>query len=385
MFFHSFPRLVQAELTDLQLRGKTQHTNMASAMSCRFLDNVFGPKTAAVPVWGAQESLATLAHALEIGLSIHNTTSMTGLSEAAHTAQAVVGWLQRTGKAPFHLQRISELSDEQRKDFGFEPSTVATDPAASVQDMGVPPFKELDMAIFLASLRAVARYQGLLTGSKPVFQVGVLTLTVQGIDHQFFAQTLVTEAGEATDTVWLYRWCKMEIDGQYEEHWRPFDAPMGVQSYSAVTSPQNQTILPDPTDHTVTPNPPKTTQKPNSPQQPPKRPRAPKHKRWQHFEHKYLSDDELFAAPADLLQGPAIIRLAYGYSNQEIFGRINAARSEGTGIKSVNVITKRLTHAIQAAAKASGRSVQEIRAEVTAAKSRNGVRHKGKVDVAPYG
>jgi hypothetical protein len=251
--------------------------------------------------------------------------------------------------------------------------------------MGVPPFKELDMAIVLANLRAVARYQELLTGIKPVFQVGVLTLTVSGIDHQFFAQTLSAEAGEATDTVWLYRWCTMEIDGQYEEHWRPFDAPMGVQSNPHTTLPPNQTILPNPTDHRVVPNPAETTPNPTPPQQPPKRPRAPKHKRWQHFEHKYLSDDELFAAPADLLQGPAILRLAHSYSNQAIFDRINAARPEGTGIRSVNVITKRLTHAIQAAAKASGRSVQEIRAEVTAAKSRNGVRHKGKVDVAPYG
>ena len=177
----------------------------------------------------------------------------------------------------------------------------------------------------------------------------------------------------------------MEIDGQYEEHWRPFDAPLGVQPYPAVTSPQNQTILPNSTDDSVVPNQPEPDQKPTPSQQTPKRPRAPKHKRWQHFEHKYLSDDELFAAPADLLQGPAILRLAHSYSNQTIFDRINATRPQGTGVKSVNVITKRLTHAIQAAAKASGRSVQEIRAEITAAKSRNGVRHKGKVDVAPYG
>jgi len=355
-------------------------------MSCRFLNDVFGPGTDAVPVWGAKENLATLAHALEIGLSIHNTTSTTGVSEASHSIGAVVGWLQRTGKAPFDLQNIAGLSDEQRKDLDFEPTTVAIDPAASsIQDMGVPPFKNLDMAIFLASLRAVARYQELLTGSKPVFQVGVLTLTVQGINQQFFAQTLMTEAGEATDTVWLYRWCTVDIDGQYEEHWRPFDAPTAVQSYPDVTFPPIQTIPPNPTIPSIIPNPPSTTQTPTPPQQPPKRQRAPKHKRWQHFEHQYLSDAELFAAPADLLQGNAIIRLAHGYSNQDIFDRINAARPEGTGIRSVNVITKRLTHAIQAAAKASGRKVQEVRAEITAAKYRNGVKHKGKVDVAPYG
>ena len=358
---------------------------MASAMSCRFLNGLFGPGAAPVPVWGAKENLASLVHALEIGLRIYNTTSTTGRSEASHAVEAVVGWLQRTRKAPLNLQEISGLSDEQREHYGFEPRTEAMDPAASVQDMGVPPFKDLDMAIVLASLRIVARYQELLTGSKLVFQVGVLTLTVQGTRQQFFAQTLMAEAGEATDTVWLYRWCTIDLNGQYEEHWRPFDAPMGDQPYPDVALPQRQIVLPNSTDHSVTvPNPPGTTQKPSTSQQPPKRRRVPKHKRWQYFEHQYLSDDELFAAPADLLQGPAILRLAHSYSNQDIFDRINTARPEGTGIRSVNVITKRLTHAIQAAAKASGRRVQEIRAEVTAAKYRNGVRHKGKVDVAPY-
>lgn len=354
-------------------------------MSCRFLNGVFGSGTDAVPVWGAKENLATLSHALETGLSIHNTTSTTGMSEASHTMKTVVEWLQRTGKAPSDLQKVSSLSDEQRRAFDIELLTAATDPAASVQDMGFPPFKDLDMAVFLASLRNVARYQELLTGSKLVFQVGVLTLTVQGANHQFFAQTLMTSAGEATDTVWLYRWCTMDFDGQYEEHWRPFDAHMAVQPYQDVTFPQNQPVPLDPTDPSVLQNPPQRTQTTTPPQQLPKRQRAPKHKRWQHFEHQYLSDDELFAVPADLLQGNAIIRLAHGYSNQDIFDRINAARPEGTGIRSVNVITKRLTHAIQAAAKTSGRKVHEIRAEITAAKYRNGVKHKGKIDVAPYG
>lgn len=354
---------------------------MASAMSCRFLNGLFGPGTAPVPVWGSKENLALLAHALDVGLSIYNTTSATGQSEASHAVEAVVGWLQRTGKAPFDLQEISGLSDEQRNDFGFEPLAASTDDAASVQDMGVPPFKNLDMAMFLTKLRVVARYQELLTGFKPIFQVGVLTLTVQGTGQQFFAQTLMTEAGEATDAVWLYRWCIMDFDGQYEEHWRPFDAPMGAP----LALPQNHTVLPNLTDHSLDSNSSRTYQNSALPQQPPKRQRAPKHKRWQNFEHQYLSDDELFAVATDLLQGPSILRLAHSYSNQEIFDRINAARPEGTGIRSVNVITKRLTHAIQAAAKASGRSAQEIRAEVTAAKYRNGVRHKGKVDVAPYG
>jgi hypothetical protein len=353
-------------------------------MSCRFFTGLFGGDPAAVPVWGAKENLARLAHALETGLSISNTTSKTGVSEASHAMETVVGRLQKTGKAPFDLQNVAGLSDEQRIAHGFESSTAVLDPATSVQDMGVPPFKDLNMAMFLAGLRVVARCQEILTGVKPVIEVGILTLTVQGIDQQFFAQTLMSEAGEATDTVWLYRWCSMGLDGRYEEHWRPFDGPTGMKSNSDIASPQDQIISQKSPDHGVVPSPPDATAESACPQKRSKKQRAPKHKRWQHFQHHYLSDDELFAAPSDLLQGDAILRLAYSYSNNVIFARINAARPEGTGVKSVNVITKRLTHAIQAAAKASGRSVHEIRTEIAEAKSQNGVRHKGKVDVALY-
>jgi hypothetical protein len=359
-----------------------QRSNMTPTMSCRFLTGLFGDP-AAVPIWGAKENLAILAHALQTGLSISNTTSTTGNSEASHAMETVVGWLQRSGRAPFNLQNVAGLSDEQRVAHAFEPSTAVLN-SPSVQDMGVPPFKTLDMAMFFAGLRVVTQYQKILTGVKPVIRVGILTLTVQGIDQQFFAQTLMSEAGEATDTVWLYRWCNMGFDGQCEEHWRPFDGPAGIQSYPDVALPQDQTILQKPTDHVAVSCPPDATSELACPQQPPKKQRAPKHKRWQHFQHHYLSDDELFAAPSDLLQGDAILRLAHSYSNNVIFARINASRPEGTGIKSVNVITKRLTHAIQAAAQATGRSVNEIRAEITAAKIENGMRHKGKVDVAPY-
>lgn len=357
-------------------------------MSCRFFHGLFGPGSAAVPVWGAMETLARLANALETGLSVSDQTSTTGSSEAYHATEVVIGWLQRSGKAPYDLHRVAGLSDEQRAAHGFEPKSAVSDPAASVQNMGVPPFQELDMTAFLAGLRVVARYQELLTGRKPVFQVGVLTLTVQGIDQQFFAQTLMAEAGEATDTIWLYRWCTMGFDGRYDEHWRPFDGLTGIVPHSTVALHRDQTMWQNAPKRSVVSNQlsaiSESTCPPEHQQQLPKKQRAPKHKRYEHFQHHQMSDDELFAAPADLLQGDAILRLAYSYSNQVIFNRINAARLEGTGIKSVNVITKRLTHAIQAAAETSGRSVQDIRAEITAAKSLNGVRHKGKVDVAPY-
>lgn len=351
-------------------------------MACRFLFGLFGPNSEAAPVWGNKQTLALLSNALDSGLSIADTKSTTGQSEASHAMETAVGWLQKSGKAPFDLQKMSGLSDEHRIALGFEPASVASDPAASVQDMGVPPSKELDMAVFLAALRFVARYQQITTGFKPVFQVGVLTLTVQGMENQFFAQTLAAEAGEATETVWLYRWCVVGLDGEYEEHWRPFDSPVDVNPNPPVVIPQQQTTIHSPSNHINARKRSHAAFTSTPPQAPLKKTRQ---KRYQHFQHAHLSDAELFASPSDLIQGDAILRLAHSYSNQDIFHRVNAGRSDGTGVKSVNVITKRLSHAVEAAAKTSGKSEQEIRTEISDSKKARGVRHKGKIDVTPYG
>lgn len=351
-------------------------------MACHFLHGLFGPGSVPTPVWGDQQNLKLLATALDQGLSVSDTKPTTGLSESAHTIKTAVAWLQKTGKAPLDLHKVSGLSDEQRAAFGFETTAVASDPAASVQNMGVLPFKHLDVASFLAALRFAARYRELKTGSKPIFQVGILTLSVQGMEQQLFAQTLLAEMGEVTDTVWLFRWCVSGLDGQYDEHWRAFDGPvrasMSPQSSSTVTS-QRSTTLPYTTNHSSnsnTPSPPNTT--------PPPRPQT-RQKPWHHFHHTLHSDASLFAGPTHFLQGDALLRLARSYSNQEIFQRINAGRPAGECLKSVNVITKRLTNAVRRAALASGRSVEEVRWEIAEAKRERGVRHKGKVDVSGYG
>jgi hypothetical protein len=351
-------------------------------MACRFLNGLFGSNSDPVPVRGGRQDLSLLARALDAGLSVNNTMSTIGLSEACHAMEATVGWLQKSGKVPMDLQDVSTLSDEQRAAFGFEPTAVASDPAASVQTMGVPPFQNLDMAKFLAALRFVARYQQLMTGSKPVFQVGVLTLTVQGSDQQFFAQTLATELGEVTETVWLYRWCVYSVDDQVEEHWRAFDGPASTSALPIGVSSHQQTTFRNATDQNNRSSSPDTPLAGTSLQL---RARKPRVKDWQHFQHKPLTDDQLFASNPNHLQGDAILRLAHGYSNQDIFENINAAQPQGRGIRSVNVITKRLTHAIQIEAEATGRSVQDIRAEIAEAKSSRGVVHKGRIDVTMYG
>lgn len=352
---------------------------MESVLACLFFDGFFGPDAGPVPVCSDQATLTLLGQALEAGLSVSNTTSSTGASEASHAMDTAVGWLRKNGRAPSTLDGLKGLSDDQRKALDFDP---LMGPADSVQDMGVPPFKELDMARFFAGLRFVAWYQGLLTGSKPVFRVGVVTRTVQGTVQQFFAQTLATEPGEVTDTIWLYRWCVMGLDEQYEEHWRAFDGPAVLQPIIAETGAQNQGA---PRTAVANDNDPYAANQTLllQPTQEPVARRGKRHAYWHDFEHAHLSDEQLFKVKQNLLQGDAILRLAKSYSNQQIFNRINASRAEGEGVNSVSVITKRLTHAIQAASQASGRSVTEIRAELAGAKNSKGVKHKSKLGTKP--
>lgn len=323
-------------------------------MTCRFFDNFFGPNTDPVPVYSDQQTLTLLDQALGVGLSVSNTSSSTGKSESSHAMDTAVGWLRKNGKAPLNLDGLKGLSDDQRK----------------------------DMARFFAGLRFVSRYQELLTGSKPVFQIGIVTLTVQGTSQQYFAQTLATELGEVTDIVWLYRWCVTGVDGQYEEHWRAFDGPAVLQPSTAGTGAQDQGA---PRTAVAKDNDPYAVDQtlPLQGTQEPVARRGKRHAYWHDFKHAHLSDEQLFKVRQQLLQGDAILRLARSYSNQQIFNRINASRAESEQVKSVSVITKRLTHAVQAASQASGRSVSEIRAELAGAKNSKGVKHKSKLGTTP--
>lgn len=351
---------------------------MENTLACRFVSGLFGQNSEPAPVWGSRENLTRLAQALASGSSILQATSTTGVPECSHATTTVATQLQEAGRLPgmADLIKIQNLSDEQRIALGFEPRVPDSE---SMQDMGVPPFKDVNVSSFIDALRFAARMQEVRSGSRPILQVGILTLTVQGIEQQFFAQTLAVEAGEVTDTVWLYRWCIMGLDGQHEEHWRPFHNIVNAPNATM----QQDLTPPSQTGSYQTATATNAAEQPSQQPQPQKRTRKPRTRRFQSFRHQHLSDAELFRAPADLLQGDAILRLSHSYSNQEIFERINA--NTPNGVRSVNVVTKRLTHAIQDAAKASGRSEREIRAEIVQAKTRNGVKNKSKVDVSPYG
>lgn len=360
---------------------------MGSALPYDFFNELFGPDTPAAIVFSDRQTLTLLRQARGAGLSISNTTPPNEVSKSTHAMEIAIRWLQKNGRVPVDLHEFSNLPEVVHAALGLEPATVASDPEMSVQQLGVPHFKELDMAKFLAGLRFAARYQELRTQSKPVFQVGVLTQSIDATGHQFFAQTIAADLGEVTDTVWLYRCCAIGVDRQYEEHWQPFDGTV-IQGPNALAAQpqvsQSQALQPPLDNFNDSGIGSGSSGAPTPASQEPKPRRQSRIKSYQYFNHSALTDAELFATSPANLQGPVILRLAKRYSNQEIFTAINDARGPGRGVKSVNVITKRITKAIKDDAAASGRTEKEIREEIADAKTANGVTHKMKVDTKPY-
>ena len=394
----------------------------APMMLCRYLP-IFGPNSTPAPIWGDRESLACLANTLNTGLTISETPSPTRQSEAPRAIQTALTRLQQAGRIPHDLSKVQNLSDDQRSALGFEPRILP--PGSSMQDWGVPPFQELDLADVLAGLRFIARFSELKCGYKPVFQVGIITMIAQGVEPQFFAQLFVSDAGLVTDTIWLYRLCVVSLDddnnggaaagSKYVEHWCAFDNDnvFAEQQHSSrqdlsstskggpatTTDHHTQTTITTGTDpnnpSTPKPNPQPQPHQQQQNQQPPFRKRPHNRPYRREFPHAHLSDAQLLALDPDLIQGAILLRLAQSHSNQEIYQLINANHHPGFDlddkeqqqqrVKSVNVITKRLTHAVKAASRSTGRSEREIRVQIAEAKRRRGVVHKGKVDVGVYG
>jgi len=381
-----------------------------AVMFCRYLP-VFGPNSTPAPIWGDRESLACLDNTLNTGLTISEPMPPSGQSEATHAMQTALTRLQQAGRIPNDLSKVQNLTDDQRSALGFEPRVLPQ--GSAMQDWGVPPFQELDLADCLAGLRFIARFSELKIGYKPIFQVGILTMITQGVVPEFFAQLFVSDAGLINDTIWLYRRCVMSPDenggtgiSKYVEHWRGFGSDVDSQPQYQQQQQESSAPLqgqfpatngaPSTIDHaqiitTTNPNTPKPTSQLQPQQQ---NQRTPRKRLRPEFQHAHLSDAQLFALDPDLIQGAVLLRLAQSYSNQAIYQRINANHAPGMDlygqeqqrrVKSVNVITKRLTHAIKSASRTSGRSEREIRVAIAEAKRSRGVSHKGKVDVTPYG
>lgn len=364
--------------------------------SCRFFNNIF---SCAAPVWADQKTLTALQSAIDSDAKITDDAKYADPDTGADEAMdAALMQLQFDGMNAHDFRDLIDRAQE---------AAVANPPQLpdnirdlfSFRNLGNPSYLKIDIMLIVEILRFISRFKEQHTSNKHVLQLGVLTMTVQGKSNSYNAQTFPAEVGVATNTVWLYRWCTYAEDGTYEEQWRPFLRGLS-QVGTAARHPARAMAMPKQlapkekstgivsskrpleSDHSEAKlnglQLPMNATMAEQPQA--KRPR--RDNRYRKFNHWALTDDQLFAGDPVMLQGDCIIRLAHGYSNQEIMNRINALHPRT--IASVNVITKRLTHAIDYASEATGKTAIQIRQEIAEAKAANGVNHKAKIDTSGY-
>lgn len=433
---------------------------MDSIFSCRYVEGLFGDHSPSVPIFGSRSAIAALLDVLNDGLAAVNKLPPEGEAQSAYSLELGVQLLQDDDVVGKKVHDLKALSDYEKQILDLEPGLL--EPLRWPQFVGEPPFKELNLDSTLASFRYLARQQELLNGTKPILQLGIVTMKVDKDDHDFLVQVFPAEAGRVTNTVWLYRFCIMggdqaEEDGEFEyvEHWRPFDHPfsddrdwwdnfleqttdagspltlavpaakpvlsLNTTFATARTFPQSPTstlaAFPSPIPSPTLALDPCLTTYPSPPQPSPfsKRTRTrsiatdtaaatptddgaptPKRRRRYNKYHMFdptgLTDEQIFASGADNIQGATIMLLAERYNNTQIMERINAQHTNNHNhhgndgdpappppIKNANVITKRLTHAVVAEAERAGRTVEQIRCALAAAKERNGVPHKMKL------
>ena len=411
MSSHMFPKMVKNTLHCRRITFKCQYLVQQQAgpthhprnpkhpsirmSACTFINGLF---TSPVPAWADPIALKTLQSATKSGLAIDNEDDYShGVMGANKAIETALKRLESDGVIPHDIDSLlinaHEAGIAQAMELGEEVSALL-----SLRELGNPAYVHVNIAQILDVLRFLARSHEQNVGQKPTLQLGVLTMMVQGSAKSFGAQVFPADTGVVTETVWLYRWCVYNADGGYDEHWRPFlrksrrsEVPELVNA-KATFNPQN--ILQDPTaapprprkrafEEEQTPTLPTTQPIPaNKPLAGEPRTKRHRHNRFHNFNHWVFTTDELFIAEPYMIQGDCIIRLAHSLTNAEIRDRINA--NHPGSISSVNVITKRLTHAIERAAEATGKSVMEVRQEIANAKAANGVANKAKIDTSVY-
>lgn len=374
---------------------RTRSDNRTTMSTCRFIKNLF---TCAAPVWADQATLAALQSAADNGLRISNDRDYRdGVLGADKAIALALERLELDGIMPYDMNTLFDKASEAGIPTGLDLDEEIQE-LFSLKHMGNPAYLHVNIAHLLEVLRFMATVVQQHMGHKPVFQVGILTLSVHNTSKTFSAQLFAAEEGIATGTVWLYRWCVYQAGGHYEEYWRPFVRNVDQVGRNTVFDGQTMATTKQPIQPAVAANTssrkrpletdgatglPGAYQIPTNtaPQAEPQAKRR-RNNRFHAFDHWAFTDDQLFAGDHYLIQGDCIIRLAHSHNNQDIMNRINAHHPGA--ISSVNVITKRLTHAIGYAADTTGKTTTQIRQEIANAKAANGVEHKAKIETGTY-
>ncbi|TKA24850.1 hypothetical protein B0A50_06579 [Salinomyces thailandicus] len=339
--------------------------------SCGRINNLFGPDSIPVPLFGSTQAVASLKMAVE--QDGHFILYESGQRPDKDFVLAYSHLYQKGIFPDPHL--LQELYGKAKQDPDWDDWSDAPLPLAQ----GSPPFKSLKVREVLVFLRmigqAYSRYCSEETIARPqiyTYNSGVVTLT-KGVNEppRFEAELFESRPGrEATGTVWMYRQCAMRADGGYDEVWRAVGSKMAATAVAvpeqAVDSPLGSLV-----DGTQVENAdvdwdtsPARTFHPLPPVQQPPRQQPP-------------SDADLFNTDPDGIRGETILRLARSYTNTELFERINAglASNHLPLIRESNVITRRITLAIQAKASSSeSLTYHGVRQELNEARRVNGVK-----------
>ncbi|KAK1079528.1 hypothetical protein LTR33_006308 [Friedmanniomyces endolithicus] len=352
--------------------------------TCCFVYNLFGINTPAVPVCGSVAAIDELIKAIvEDGLFIqrHATARAADSIKVAHP----------------HLEKKGDFTDnDQLRAFYPVPADAELPVLNGLDDellfkqypVVVLPFKTLDVDETLTALIKAAKYHAFYANivfgqvQEPVYQLGVITMTLDVYGASHFEAQLFPSLSDAipTSTLWMYRWCIAAADGGYEERWRALsDGTFDIQGYARSISAQrgqqvksvNQarkrtgTHLDEMDEYAIDPS----LSAPESNHRG-KRARP---------DLVYPLDEpvnHLFHDSPERITGATILHLARFHSNQELFRNINAGlTAKGMkNLKEENVVTRRITCAISSLASNSQMTGRKIREELDEARRVNGVK-----------
>ncbi|KAK5118709.1 hypothetical protein LTR85_007915 [Meristemomyces frigidus] len=354
---------------------------------CWFISNLFGFATPNVPVFGSEEAIAELTSAIDRD-SLFIQPQGTPLP--SDNIKIAYQHLQRKGVFPqaAQLQGLRELTPQAGLALGISPEDYVLDPADAVT--ATPPFKTLDVDRVLGALRAVAKYfnksgnHAVENSQTHAYQVGIVTMTVEPDGGPLFQAQLFRSQHETppNGTLWLYRWCVGDGAGSYHEKWRALGD--GTFDMATVSDDVQQVLSPPLVNHTNkkrahdtlndadagVEDQTVTTASDDQPQRSTKKQRR-------NLDPASVPDDALFTQDPESITGPIILRLASHYGNTELFERINdgLAAKQLPLVRSCNVITRRITLAIQSrAARSKELTVESVRKELNEAREKNGVR-----------
>ncbi|KAK5109614.1 hypothetical protein LTR62_006851 [Meristemomyces frigidus] len=364
-------------------------TENAKAPTSSYVNDIFGPGTGACLCDGSARAINELADDVqEYGLRV--------LPHAAYSIQDVVT------VSSHHLEMLDLFPDVEqlledgqltRDEINVNPFGIyATATASPYRDSHAKiPFENFSMLDALSALKDLAHHHDQQTAEEHEimqtsnFQIGVITQTRGNGTPLYLVELFNNDMTKPiTATIWLYRESSLggALDGFGQEMWRPIsDGTFELADIVSVADQpefdnkkraSDQFSSDDESEGLVS-----------------AAHSAHDAKRVKHNQPSstaatgpYPFDspaaNHLFATNPEAVMGPTILALARTYCNQEIFDLLNESlAAQGKEIiNHVNVVTRRITLAILAAARRSGGLMTRkmVRADLNAAKKANGTK-----------